>query len=131
MDIVSALGTLVRVAGTGSFSAVSRERDISKAAVTRQIAFLERHFGVRLLHRRTRKLSLTEVGQMLIGLAKSVLEGIETIEAALRQQSASPVGLMRRGNMVAAGHFLAPRLPALLAGNPGLKVELVVKRPVW
>ena len=69
MDIVSALSSLVRVTESGSFSAVARERDVSKAAVARQISFLERHFGVRLLHRTTRKLSLTDDGQMLLGLA--------------------------------------------------------------
>ena len=126
MDIVSALASLVRVTETGSFSAVARERDISKAAVARQISFLEQHFGVRLLHRTTRKLSLTDDGQMLLGFARPVLEGIETMEATLGKQSASPVGLVRVGIMVAASHFLAPRLPALLATHLGLKVELVV-----
>ncbi|PNB31659.1 hypothetical protein C1X73_38570, partial [Pseudomonas sp. FW305-130] len=45
------------------------------AAVARQIAALEQHFGVRLLHRTTRKLSLTDDGQVLLGLARPVLEG--------------------------------------------------------
>lgn len=126
MDIVSALAALVRVTETGSFSAVARERDVSKAAVARQILFLEKHFGVRLLHRSTRKLSLTDDGRMLIGFARPVLEGVETMEGALGRQSVSPVGLVRVGIMVAASHFLAPRLPALLASKPGLKVELVV-----
>jgi DNA-binding transcriptional LysR family regulator len=126
MDIVSALASLVRVTETGSFSAVARERDVSKAAVARQISYLERHFGVRLLHRTTRKLSLTDDGRMLLGLARPVLDGVETMEATLGKQSISPVGLVRVGIMVAASHFLAPRLPALLAARPGLKVELVV-----
>jgi DNA-binding transcriptional LysR family regulator len=60
MDLLGALGVLVRVVETGSFSAVAREREISQAAVARQIAQLEEHFGVRLLHRTTRKLSLTD-----------------------------------------------------------------------
>jgi DNA-binding transcriptional LysR family regulator len=126
MDILSALTSLVRATETGSFSAVARERDVSKAAVARQISFLEQHFGVRLLHRTTRKLSLTDDGQMLLGLARPVLDGVQTMEAALGKQSAAPVGVVRVGIMVAAGHFLAPRLPALLATRPGLKVELVV-----
>src|ERR1700745_3120769 len=75
MDLVGALGVLVRVAETGSFFAVARERGASQAAVTRQISQLEEHFGVRLLHRTTRKLSLTDDGQMLFGLARPVLDG--------------------------------------------------------
>ena len=55
MDFVGAIASLVRVVETGSFSAVARERDVSKAAVARQVSCLEQHFGVRLLHRTTRK----------------------------------------------------------------------------
>jgi len=114
------------VVETGSFSAVARERDLSQAAVARQISQLEEHFGVRLFHRTTRKLSLTDDGGMLLGLARPVLDGVEGLEAAVGRQSSSPVGLVRVGVPVAGGRFLAPRLPVLLADHPGLKVELVV-----
>jgi DNA-binding transcriptional LysR family regulator len=125
MDLLSALKVLVRVAETGSFSAVSRERDLTQAAVAKQISQLEQHFGVRLFHRTTRKLSLTDDGQMLLGLAQPVLDGVETMEAALGQQSGSPVGLVRVGVTTAASRFLTQRLPTLLAAQPGLRVELV------
>lgn len=126
MDLLGALGVLVRVVETGSFSAVARERELSQAAVARQISQLEDHFGVRLFHRTTRKLSLTDDGQMLLGLARPVLDGVDTMEAALGKQSASPVGLVRLGVTVTASRFLSQRLPALLAEHPGLRVELVV-----
>ena len=126
MDLLGALGVLVRVVETGSFSAVARERDLSQAAVARQISQLEEHFGVRLFHRTTRKLSLTDDGQTLLGLSRPVLDGVEGIEAALRQQSASPVGLVRVGVTVTASRFLSLSLPSLLADHPQLKVELVV-----
>jgi DNA-binding transcriptional LysR family regulator len=126
MDLFGALGVLVRVVETGSFSAVARERELSQAAVARQISQLEDHFRVRLFHRTTRKLSLTDDGQMLLGLARPVLDGVEAIEAALGQQSALPVGLVRVGVTVAASRFVAQRLPTLLADHPRLKVELVV-----
>jgi DNA-binding transcriptional LysR family regulator len=126
MDLLGALGVLVRVVETGSFSAVARERELSQAAVARQVSQLEDHFGVRLLHRTTRKLSLTDDGEMLLGLARPVLDGIEQMETALGQQSALPVGLVRVGVTVAASRFLAQRLPTLLADHPGLRVELVV-----
>jgi len=126
MDLLGALGILVRVVETGSFSAVARERELSQAAVARQVAQLEDHFGVRLFHRTTRKLSLTDDGKMLLGLAQPVLDGVDGLEAALGRQSASPVGLVRVGVTVAASRLLAQRLPILLADHPGLKVELVV-----
>jgi DNA-binding transcriptional LysR family regulator len=85
MDLLGALAVLVRVVETGSFSAVARERKLSQAAVARQISQLEDHFRVCLFHRTTRKLSLTDDGQMLLGLARPVLEGI----AEWKQHSAS------------------------------------------
>jgi DNA-binding transcriptional LysR family regulator len=126
MDLVVTLEVLMRVVETGSFSAVARERGQTQAAVSRQIGVLEEHFGVRLFHRTTRKLSLTDDGQMLLDLTRPVLEGVEGIKAALGRQSASPVGLVRIGVNVTAGGFFAHRLPALLIKYPGLKVELVV-----
>jgi DNA-binding transcriptional LysR family regulator len=126
MDLLGSLGILVRVVETGSFSAVARERELSQAAVARQVSQLEEHFGVRLFHRTTRKLSLTDDGEMLLGLARPVLDGVDALEAALGRQSASPVGLVRVGVTVAASRLLAKRLPILLADHSGLKVELVV-----
>src|SRR5580698_3456175 len=106
MDLLGMLKVLVRVTETGSFSAVARERDLTQAAVARQISQLEQHFGVRLFHRSTRKLSLTDDGQMLLGLARPVLDGVEGLETALGRQSASAVGLVRIGVTVAASRFL-------------------------
>jgi DNA-binding transcriptional LysR family regulator len=126
MDLLGALGVLVRVVETGSFSAVARERELSQAAVARQVSQLEEHFKVRLFHRTTRKLSLTDDGQMLLGLARPVLDGVDAMEAALGLHSASPVGLVRVGVTVTASRFMAQRLPPLLADHPGLQVELVV-----
>jgi DNA-binding transcriptional LysR family regulator len=126
MDLFGVLGVLVRVVETGSFSAVARERDLTQAAVARKISQLEEHFGVRLFHRTTRKLSLTDDGQMLLGLARPVLDSVEGLEAALGRQSASAVGLVRVGVTATVSRFLVQRLPTLLAGHPGLKVELVI-----
>src|SRR5215475_13165210 len=92
MDLLGALGVLVRVVETGSFSAVARERELSQAAVARQISQLEDHFGVRLLHRTTRKLSLTDDGEMLLDLARPVLDGVDAIEATIAPRRAAAVG---------------------------------------
>ncbi len=127
MDVLGALAAFVRVGETGSFSAVARESKISQSAVTRQIAQLEQHFGVRLFHRTTRRLSLTDDGQALLAHARQLLEAADEMEAALGRQSRSPVGLVRLGTSVAGGLFLTARLPALLERHPGLRVELVIR----
>jgi DNA-binding transcriptional LysR family regulator len=127
MDLLGALGALVRVVETGSFSAVARERQISQSAVTRQIGLLEQHFAVRLFQRTTRRLSLTDDGERLLGHARRLLEAAEGMEEEVGRQSSTPTGLVRVGVTAAGARFLATRVPRLLARHPGLKVELVVQ----
>src|SRR4029079_3487098 len=97
MDLLVALGILVRVVETGSFSAVARERELSQAAVARQASQLEEDFCVRLFHRTPRKLSLPYYRAMLRCPARPVLDGVDGLEAALGGQRGSPVGLVRVG----------------------------------
>src|ERR1700687_2437503 len=126
MDLLGALGILVRVVETGSFSAVARERELSQAAVARQVAQLEEHFGVRLFHRTTRKLSLTDDGQDLVNRARHLLEEAEDLEDTFGKDGGSPTGLVRIGLPIGAAMLLSADFAALLAAHPGLTVELVV-----
>jgi DNA-binding transcriptional LysR family regulator len=127
MDLIGALRAFVRVTETGSFSAVARETHVSQSAVTRLVAQLEQHFEVRLFHRTTRRLSLTDDGQVLLAHARHLLESADEMETVLGRQSGAPRGLVRLGTSVAGGLFLATRLPVLLARHPGLSVELVMR----
>src|SRR5271154_6467557 len=114
MDLINGLHTFIRVVETGSFSAVARETNASQSAVTRQVAQLEEHFGVRLLHRTTRKLSLTDEGQDLVGRARHLLEEAEDLEDTFGQNGGSATGLVRIGIPVGAALLLMPDLTQLL-----------------
>ena len=127
MDLIAALRAFVRVTETSSFTAVARETHVSQSAVTRLIAQLEQYFDVRLFHRTTRRLSLTDDGQVLLTHARHLLESADEMETVLGRQSGAPRGLVRLGTSVAGGLFLATRLPVLLARHPGLSVELVMR----
>lgn len=127
MDLIAALRAFVRVTETGSFSAVARETHASQSAVTRLVAQLEQHFDVRLFHRTTRRLSLTDDGQVLMAHARHVIESADEMETVLGRQSGAPRGLVRLGTSIAGGLFLATRLPVLLARHPGLSVALVMR----
>jgi DNA-binding transcriptional LysR family regulator len=127
VDLLGALKSFVRVVDTGSFSAVARQERSSQSTVTRQIGQLEDHFGVRLLHRTTRRLSLTHDGQDLMVHARHLLDSVQGMEAALGRHRSAPVGHVRFGTSVAFGLFLAPRLPELFAHHPGLSVDLVMR----
>ena len=127
MDLLGALHAFIRVVETGSFSAVARESGASQSAITRQVTQLEEHFGVRLLHRTTRRLSLTDDGQILLGHARQLLEDATAMETVLGHHRQAPVGLVRIGTTMGGGLYLAPRLPQLVERHPGLSVELVVR----
>jgi DNA-binding transcriptional LysR family regulator len=127
MDVLAAFRTFIRIAETGSFSAVAREVGTTQPAVSRQIAALETHLGARLVQRSTRSLTLTEDGRDLLGHARLVLEAVEQAEATIGRGRASPTGLVRVGTPSAFGRlYLAPRLGTLLARYPQLAVELVL-----
>ena len=127
MDLIAALTVFNRIAETGSFSAVARETNTSQSAVTRLVGQLEAHFGVRLFHRTTRRLSLTEDGQDLLGHAHHLLEVAEGMEGALGLHRTSPTGLVRIGVTTAGATLMGPRLFGLLKQYPGLEIELVVR----
>src|SRR5471030_2304316 len=97
MDMLRALGTFVRISETGSFSAVARESNTTPSAVTRQVGQLEEHFKVRLFHRTTRHLSLTEDGQDLLEPARHIVDAASDLEDTLGRQRTAPTGRVRVG----------------------------------
>ncbi len=126
LDLFASLSTFIRVADTGSFSAVAREMMTSQSSVTRQVAQLEEHFGVRLFHRSTRRLSLTDDGDGVLERARNLIDDAVAIEEILQGHRTGPTGLVRVGVSVSGAQFLAPRLPILLERHPGLSIELAV-----
>jgi DNA-binding transcriptional LysR family regulator len=126
MNLLAGLHVFVRVVELGSFSAVAREINASHSAVTRQIGQLEDHFSVRLFHRTTRKLGLTDDGSILLDHARRMLEDAAAMEGQLGQQRVSPKGQVRVALPGAVALYIVPRLSLLLRRYPGLSVDLVV-----
>jgi len=127
MDMLRALGTFIRIVETGSFSAVARESNTTPSAVTRLVGGLEDHFKVRLFHRTTRHLSLTEDGQDLLGHARHIVDAATDLEDMLGSQRTAPTGRVRVGLTAGAARLLTPSLAGLLARYPGLSVEFVIR----
>src|SRR5471030_2114921 len=120
MDMLRALGTFVRISETGSFSAVARESNTTPSAVTRLVGQLEEHFRIRLFHRTTRHLSLTEDGQDLIDHARSIVDAAAELEDMIGNQRSAPTGRVRVGLTAGAARLLTPGLGDLLSRHPGL-----------
>lgn len=125
MDLLAAFRTYVRVAESGSFSAVAREMGATQPAVSRQVSALEEHLGARLIQRTTRSLTLTEEGRSLLDHARRVLDCVEEAEAAVGRGHPSVSGLVRIAAPASFGRMhVAPLMRRLLERHPDLLVEL-------
>ena len=91
MDRLAAMETFVRVADAGSFSAVADQLNVARSAITRQIAALEGHLGVKLIARSTRSLSLTSEGQRYLAQCREIIDRVAQADAAMYAQKRSRV----------------------------------------
>ncbi|APR84225.1 Transcriptional regulator, LysR family protein [Minicystis rosea] len=127
MDRLDAMAVFVRVARRSSFSEAARELRQSATAVSRKVAELEDHLGVRLLRRTTRKVTVTDAGLAYLSRCEQLLADLEATEMAAREQHGRPRGHLRAtvGVSFAEEHVL-PLLPGFLAAYPDIELDLVL-----
>lgn len=125
METLANLESFVRSAEHGSFSEAARRLSLTPAAVSRNVAMLERNLGVRLFHRSTRKLALTEAGETFRLNILENLEGIQNAIASTASNGAEPSGTLRVSVSPTFGtsHIL-PLLPKFMARHPSVRPEL-------
>jgi len=114
----------VQAAQTGSFTSAARALGLTPAAVSKNIAALERRLRVRLFNRTTRQLSLTEEGRRFVAQAR---EGLRLLEEANARacDGARPEGLVRISSGAGFGRrFVVPLLADFFASYPHVRVEL-------
>jgi DNA-binding transcriptional LysR family regulator len=116
----------VAVVTQRSFSAAARLLGVPKSRVSRRVALFEERLAVRLLERSTRRLSVTEIGQMIFEHARAALLDAEAIEELALRSRAEPRGLVRVSCPLGFTASLADSLPALLVMNPALRVQLIM-----
>jgi DNA-binding transcriptional LysR family regulator len=95
MDRFLELRTFVQVVDAGSFIGAAEPLEMSKAAVSRYVGELEARLGVRLLHRTTRKLSLTEEGEVFYVRSKELLNSLDAAESEITSRTGDAIGLLR------------------------------------
>ena len=111
----------------GSFAAVARKHGVDPSSVSRQIAALETALGYRLFERTTRRLALTEAGQITFDRIQTPLEEIEQIRMAALDAVGTPSGLLRVTASAAFGErWLVPRLGAFKKAYPTIDLDLLL-----
>ena len=127
MDEFSAIPVFVAVIENGGFSAASRALGVSKSAVSKRINQLESHLGVRLLHRTTRKLSLTEAGERYYEHAAEALRAAGKAEDAVTELQGEPQGKLKISSPMSFGRLhVAPLIPKFLQRYPKLQIDLLM-----
>ena len=125
MDRVTSLRVFARAASAGSLSAAARQLDMSPAMAAKHVDALEVRLGVKLLHRSTRRLALTDAGASYLDAVQRILAELDEADAAAASQRTLATGLLRLNAPQAYGlRHLAPLLPAFSQAHPAVTVEL-------
>ncbi len=124
-DRLTGIEVFVRAMAEGGLSAASRSLGISPAMATKHLDALEARLGVTLVHRTTRKLSLTEAGRHFLHESTRLLAELADAEAEASSRTVAVEGLLRVATPVSLGVLhLSPILPAFSRQYPSLTVEL-------
>lgn len=125
MDKIHAMQLFIRVAELESFSRAAETLSLPKGSVSRQIQALENMLGTQLLHRTTRRVSLTQDGMVYYERAKDLLTNLDELDGLFQHEPSSISGRLRVDMPVGiARNLIIPRLPAFLQQYPGIEVEL-------
>jgi DNA-binding transcriptional LysR family regulator len=122
------LEAFVRSVDLGGFSAAARQLGISPSAVSKLVSRIESSLGARLVHRTTRKLALSEEGELFLARARRILEEFEDAENELGNARERPCGRVRVHVGVGfAMHQFIPALPAFMQSYPEVRIDLLIE----
>jgi DNA-binding transcriptional LysR family regulator len=126
MDRLTSLTAFVRVVDNGGFSAAGRKLNMSTTMVSNHVQALEDRLGARLLHRTTRKVSLTEVGKAYYDRATQILADLEQADDIAGASQSTPRGTLRIYTATHIVQFVAPVVAEFLSSYNEVKVELTI-----
>lgn len=126
MDDLRRMALFAEVVRHGSMSAAGRAQGLSTSAVSQQMRALEQGSGVTLLHRSTRKLTLTDAGLRFAEHCQAMVDAAEQARRQLALAHDAPVGELRIAAPVGFARYVAPALAPLVADHPALSLRLLV-----
>ncbi len=125
MDRLQVMQMFVRVVETGSFSKAAKEFMTTQPTVTKQIAAIEARLKVRLLHRNTRGVSVTESGSLYYERCKLIVHDVAEADNAVRTRQGQAQGVLRIGTSVAFGRrIVVPLALEFMSLHPEVQVDL-------
>jgi LysR family transcriptional regulator for bpeEF and oprC len=125
MDQLQGMRVFSRVAELGSFARAASTLDLSRAMASSYVAQLEKHLGTRLLHRTTRKVSVSPQGAVYLEHCRRILAEIDAADDQLRLARNRPQGKLRVDVPVAFGkHLLLPAIPLFTQRYPDISLEV-------
>lgn len=125
--LLPSLAWFVHIARHRSFTKAADAMGMSRAALSQHLKGLEQQLGVRLLHRTTREMSLTEEGQRLYDSVSAALGSIDDAVTQVGESQSTPSGVVRvNTSRIAARTLLQPHLGEFFARYPELKLELIL-----
>ncbi|KAF7963471.1 LysR family transcriptional regulator [Cupriavidus sp. UYMU48A] len=125
MDAFSDLAFFVLLVKRGSLAGAAQQMGVTPSAASKRLAALEARLGVRLLHRTTRRLSVTQEGEAYLAQGGRILAELEELEQGLAGSRVTPHGLLRVNATLGFGRrHLAPAVAAFLRAYPQVEVQL-------
>ncbi|GAB7530202.1 LysR family transcriptional regulator [Pseudomonas sp. 3A(2025)] len=127
MDRLKAMANFIRIVDSGSLSAAADSSGQSVASLVRSLAALEKHLGVRLLNRSTRRMALTEEGTEYLAWSRRMLADFDAMEQRLDARHDCPAGLLRLTAPVEFGQrYIAPLVNDFLKAHADMRIELTL-----
>lgn len=125
MDRLEAMRLFIRVAELGSFAAAAQQLGVARSVVTRQVAALEAHLGVKLMARSTRRLTLTSAGTAYLEKCRVILGLVDAAETDIAAERVAPRGPIRASLPLSFGFArLAPLLLDFAARYPEISLDM-------
>jgi len=125
--LVNNITLFCKIVEKGSLVGAAREMGLSTTRVSERLATLEAHYGVVLLNRTTRSLSLTQEGRALMDGARVVLNEIDDLDSRIRHGAQTLTGLIRISAPSDLGRVVvAPELDRFIEDHPNVSVELLL-----
>ena len=126
LDSLPQIVAFVRTVELGSFTAAAKALGVSPSAVGKSVQRLEDELGVRLAHRTTRRLQLTEAGQDYFERCRRALEALEEAERSVSASHGEVRGRLRVDAPVFVGRAIAPHIATFVARNPRVSIDLTL-----